>query len=537
MAADATFDAVVIGAGHNGLVCAAYLARAGLSVKVVERREVVGGAAVTEEFHPGFQNSVCAYTVSLLESKVISDLRLADHGLRIVERPLANFLPLPDGRSLSLHGDLSRDRAEVAQFSAADGDALADYSATLDRLADVFRRFVLETPPEIGGTWIEGLRAWGAGRRLKGLGIAGLRDLADIATLSAADFLGRWFDSDPVKALFAFDGVVGTMASPYTPGTAYVLLHHAMGQVNGRRGAWGHALGGMGAISGAMAKAAEAAGAEIEVEAPVAEVETRDGRATAVRLVDGRRLRAPIIAAAVNPKLLFTRLVDPAVLDTDFQGRMQRYRCRSGTLRMNVALSEAPNFTCRPGIGDHLASGIVFAPGLDYMDAAFEDARGGWSRRPVIELLVPSLLDDSLAPPGHHVASLFCQHFDPDLASGTWDDARDAAADAVIDTVTEFAPNFKASILGRHVLTPLDLEREFGLTGGDIFHGSLDLNQLYSLRPVLGHGAYRMPIKGLYLCGAGAHPGGGVSGAPGHNAAREILRDRRWPRRRWKENR
>ena len=384
---------------------------------------------------------------------------------------------------------------------------------------------------------VDGLRAWAAGRRLKGLGIAGLRDLADIVTLSAADFLGRWFESDPVKALFAFDGVVGTMASPYTPGTAYVLLHHAMGQVNGRRGAWGHALGGMGAITGAMAKAAEAAGAEIEVEAPVAEVETRAGRATGVRLANGRRLTAPIVAAAINPKILFTRLVDPAAVDADFRGRMQRYRCRSGTLRMNVALSEAPDFACLPGPGDHLASGIVLAPGLDYMDAAYQDARGGWSRRPVIEMLVPSLLDDSLAPPGRHVASLFCQHFDPDLATGTWDDARDAAARTVIDTVTEFAPNFKASILGQQVLTPLDLEREFGLIGGDIFHGSLDLNQLYSLRPVLGHGAYRMPLDGLYLCGAGAHPGGGVSGAPGHNAAREILRDRRWPRRRPKESR
>lgn len=517
-------DVVVVGAGHNGLTCAAYLARAGLAVTVLERRSVVGGAAVTEEFHPGFRNSVAAYAVSLLHPKVIADLDLAGHGLRVVPRPMANFLPLPDGDHLAFHGEATRDTAEFARFSAADAEAYAGYARTLERLGGALRGLLLEAPPEVGGGLMDMLRAWRVGRRMGGLGVEALRDLADVMTMSAGAFLGRWFESQPIKALFAFDGMVGTMAGPWTPGTAYVLLHHALGEAGGRRGAWGHAMGGMGAVSDSLAGAARAAVARIEVDAPVAEIVVRAGRARGVRLADGRHIAARAVAANVNPKLLFGSLVDEAHLDADFARRMRHYRCRSGTLRMNVALGEAPEFACRPGDGAHLGAGIIMAPSLDYMDRALADAAGGWSRRPVIEMLVPSTIDDGLAPPGRHVASLFCQHFDPHLEGRTWDQARDQAARTVIDCVTEYAPNFGDAVIATQVLTPLDLERQFGLTGGDIFHGCMDAGQLYSLRPTAGYAAYAMPVAGLYLCGSGAHPGGGVSALPGHNAARRMLR-------------
>jgi len=522
-------DVIIIGAGHNGLTCAAYLARAGRSVRVFERRAVVGGAAVTEEFHPGFRNSTCSYTVSLLDPKVATDLDLAGQGLRIVRRPVSNFLPLPDGRALTLHPDSGKTRAEIAHFSPRDGERYADYEATLHRLADVLRDLVRQTPPNAGGGLADWWRAYRVSVPLRRQDPETWRDLLDIFTLSAADFLARWFEHDAVKALFAFDGVVGTFTSPYAPGSAYVLLHHCFGGIDGEAGAWGHAIGGMGAISDALAAAVEAAGARIETDCGVVEVLVENGASVGVRLADGREVRARAIAANVNPKLLLLDLVPAVTLPADIRERMDRYRCSSGTLRMNVALRELPDFISEPGteVQPHHGAGIVIAPSLDYMDDAYTDARRhGWSRAPIVERLIPSVLDDSLAPPGHHVASLFCQHFNPDLPDGgTWDDHREAAADVVIDTVTRFAPNFADAVIARQILTPLDLEREFCLIGGDIFHGAMRMNQLFSARPLLGYGAYRMPVKGLYLCGAGAHPGGGVTGLPGHNAAREILRD------------
>jgi phytoene dehydrogenase-like protein len=523
------YDTVIIGGGHNGLVCACYLAAGGLKVAVFERRGVVGGAAVTEEFHPGFRNSSASYTVSLLHPKVIRDLRLAAHGLRIVERPLANFLPLSDRDYLKVGGDLAATQAQIARRSPRDAQALPAYYAMLERVADVVRALLLETPPNVGGGPAELVRAWRAGRGLKRLSLSERRDVLDLFTKSAGDVLDQWFESEPIKAAFGFDAVVGNFASPYAPGSAYVLLHHVVGEVNGKRGQWGHALGGMGAITEAMALEARSQGVAIFTGAPVARVTARAGAVTGIALVDGTEIAARRVVANVNPRLLYLQLIEPSILEPEFRRRIAGYRCASATFRMNVALDAAPEFTCLPGDGPHLRSGIIVAPSLAYMERAYFDARmSGWSREPIIELLVPSLVDSSLAPPGKHVASLFCQHANPLLPDGrSWDAAKDEVADLIVSTVSSFAPNFGTSVIARKVLTPLDLEREFGLVGGDIFHGQLALDQLFSARPVLGHGNYRGPLRGLYMCGAGTHPGGGVSGVPGHNAAREILRDAR----------
>ena len=526
-------DVLIIGAGHNGLVCAYYLARAGLKVTMLERRLVVGGAAVTEEFHPGFRNSVASYTVSLLNPKVAADMDLAGHGLRVVERKVANFLPLPDNGYL-LTGE-GRTAGEVARFSTRDAERLGAYGERLEVIADVLRAMILEAPPNVvAGGWREALpellKAVGLGRRLGQLDMTGRRDLLALFSQSAGDFLDGWFESEPIKAVFGFDGVVGNYASPYTPGSAYVLLHHVFGEVNGKKGAWGHAIGGMGAITQAMARACLAHGVEIVTDAAVSEVITERGRAVGAVTSAGRAIRARVVVSNLHPKLLFQGLVDPAVLPIDFKERIDRYRSGSGTFRMNVALSELPRFACLSEPGDHMTAGIIMAPSLAYMDRAFMDARTfGWSKAPIVEMLVPSTLDDSLAPPGRHVASLFCQHVAPTLPDGrSWDDCRETVADLMIDTVDAHAPGFKASVLGRQINSPLDLERTFGLVGGDIFHGKLELDQLFSARPVLGHGAYRGPLPGLYLCGAGTHPNGGVTGMrPGHNAAREILKDLR----------
>jgi phytoene dehydrogenase-like protein len=526
------YDVAVIGAGHNGLTCAAYLGMAGLKVKVIERRAVVGGAAVTEEFHPGFRNSIAAYTVSLLNPKIIGDLRLFDHGLRIVERRAQNFLPTLDGRYLlAAEGHTQR---QVAKFSNADAERYETFSRELDASADVLRELILQAPPNLTrglslrslGELLKGGRL---GNRLRRLPTEHLRTLLDLFTKSAGDYLDGWFEGDLVKALHGFDAVVGNYASPYTPGSAYVLLHHAFGEVNGKKRAWGHAIGGMGAITQAMARAAADHGAEIETSAAVREVVIAKGRAAGVVLEDGRIVRSAAVAANVNPRLLYTAMVPGAVLEPWFLNRMRTWRCASATFRINVALSELPSFSALPGPGDHHSAGIILGPSLGYMDRAYCDARAlGWSREPVIEMVIPSTLDDTLAPRGAHVASLFCQHTAPQLPDGrSWDEHRERVADLMIETVDRYAPGFKASVIGRQALSPLDLERVFGLTGGDIFHGALSLDQLFWARPALGYADYRGPVPGLYHCGSGAHPGGGVTGAPGHNAARAIIADRR----------
>src|SRR5277367_2962779 len=525
-------DVVIVGGGHNGLVCAAYLAAAGLKVTVLERRAVVGGAAVTEEFHPGFRNSVASYTVSLLNPKVIRDLDLARHGLRIVERKLANFLPLDDTQYLKIGTGITA--AEVAKFSSRDAERLSAYGARLEVIADVLRDLVLQTPPNVSAAgWLaalpELLRGARQAKRISKLDLPMRRELLDLFVKSAGDYLDTWFESAPIKAAYGFDGIVGNYASPYAGGSAYVLLHHVFGEVNGKKGAWGHAIGGMGAISQAMAKAAAERGVEIRVSSPVREVIVEGGRAVGVVTDKGETIRARSVVSNLNPKLLYGSLIDSGVLPQDFRERIAHWRCGSGTFRMNVALSELPDFKALPGraAADHHTAGIIMAPSLAYMDQAYLDAKaGGWSKRPIVEMLIPSTLDDSLAPPGQHVASLFCQHVAPILPNGaSWDAHREEVADVMIDLVNSHAPNFKAAVLGRQIMSPLDLERTFGLIGGDIFHGALSLDQLFSARPMLGHGNYRGPLPGLYMCGAGTHPGGGVTGAPGHNGAREVLSD------------
>ena len=523
-------DAVIIGGGHNGLVCAYYLARAGQNVRICEAHRTMGGAAVTEEFAPGFRNSVASYTVSLLQPKVIADMALERRGLKVVNRPVANFLPLSatPGDYLLMGGGLERSQAEVAKFSRKDAAALPAYFAALDQVADVLRALALKIPPRI-----EGLRglidAALQSRVLKDLDMAGRREALALFTRSAREYLDGWFESEPIKAVFGFDAVVGNYASPDAPGSAYVLLHHVFGQANGVKGAWGHAIGGMGAITQAMADACREAGVEIGTEQPVGEVLVAGGAAIGVRLASGEEVRAKRVIANVGPALLYRKLIAREALPGDFALAMDRYATGSGSLRMNLALSALPSFAALPReldkrAGEHLSAGIIMAPSLDYMDRAFDDAkRLGWSRAPIVEMLIPSTVDPSLVDtPGTHVASLFCQQFDPKLE---WTaEQEDAAVEAVLAVVEHYAPGVGELIVGQQVLTPKGLERRFGLIDGDIFHGRMSLDQLWAARPVLGTGSHRGPIPGLWLCGSGTHPGGGVTGAPGHNCAAAVLR-------------
>ena len=525
------YDAIIIGAGHNGLVCGFYLAKKGLKVAILEAQGTVGGAAVTDEFIPGFRNSAASYTVSLLQPKVIRDLELDRHGLKVVLRKQDNFLPGDAGYLLGGRNGLTR--AEIVRHHAADGEGYDRYMAELETVVPLIRKWILKSPPQSGGG-VRGLPTMlSLGRDLVGLTTAEVRTVHEYATRSAGDILDRHFKGDFAKALFGFDGVVGNFASPYTPGTAYVLLHHLFGEAAGVPGAWGHALGGMGAITQAMAKAAREAGVDIVLNSAVDEVIVERDRAVGV-IAGGKAWRAPKVIAGVNPRLLFDRLVPKGSLPEAAERHLAGWSCESATFRMNVALCELPRFSVKSEPDDHLTAGIIMAPSLDYMDRAFVDAKQqGWSKAPIIEMLLPTTLDPGLAPEGKHVASLFCQHFRFDLpGEKTWDKIRDKVADQIIDTVDSHAPGFGASVLGRQIHTPLDLERRFGLIGGDIFHGKMGLDQLFSARPMIGHADYRMPLAGLYLCGSGAHPGGGVTGAPGHNAAQAVLADcKPWRRR------
>lgn len=525
-------DVVIIGAGHNGLVCAFYLARAGFDVVILERTAVVGGAAVTEEFHPGFRNSVASYTVSLLAPRIIVDMQLGDHGLRIVPRPVANFVPQLDGPGLELHHDAARTRTAIAVHSRPDAERYTDFAAELAGITRFVRSTLLEAPLDPHGGWREWIRALGFAPRIRELLTTPRLAAAfwGVMTGSAGDWLDRWFATDVLKGALGFDAVVGHYASPYAPGSAYLLLHHALGETNGVQGAWGHALGGMGAVTAAMAASAQAAGARIRLGESVEKI-SRDGAGLTITTATGSEYRARVIGGAIHPQILFGRLVEPTDLPESFRERIAGWRSESASFRMNVALAELPDFTCRPAAASspHHGAGILISPSLAYLDRAFADTHvSGHSRSPVIELLIPSTVDDSLAPRGAHVASLFCQHFPRELADGrSWAEAKTGAVESVIDTVSAYAPNFRGAILGMQALSPEDLEERFGLIGGDIFHGQMTLDQLYWARPAMGHTSYRSPLRGVYLCAAGAHPGGGVSGAPGHNAAQAMLADLR----------
>lgn len=521
-------DVIIIGAGHNGLTCAGYLAKAGLRVKILEARSVVGGAAVTEEFYPGFRNSVYSYSVSLLHPRVIQDLQLERHGLDILERPAGTLSLLQDDHLL-LTRDERQARNEIARFSPRDAQRISAFDADIAEVAVALRALAIQAPPNIGGGWRDALALFKAGNLFRKMGKRQQVVLAELMTRSLGDYLDMWFEGEALKGVLGLEGVIGNFAEPYQAGTAYVLLHHAFGEVQGRAGAWGIARGGMGAISEAMASFARSRGVAIETESPVSEILTEGGRARGVRTADNREITARFVAANVHPQVLLQRLLDVELMEEADQRRIQGYRSHSATFRMNVALAELPRFTSMAGRGDeHFMGAIEVSPSLSYIQDAYYDARkSGFSRRPVISMQVPTTQDDSLAPPGRHIASLFCQHFQRHLPDGrSWDEAREEVADLVVDTIDGYAPNFRASVLGRQIKTPLDIERDLNMVGGDIFHGALHLDQFYSMRPIPGHAAYKMPVEGVFLCGSGAHPGGGVSGLPGRNAALAILRAR-----------
>ena len=518
-------DVVVLGAGHNGLVCACYLAMSGLRVRVLERRNVVGGACVTEEFHPGFRNSTASYTVGLLDSEVIRDLKLHRHGLRIVPRSLANFLPLSDGESLTIFNDVRDTAEEFGRFSESDASALAEFRAMVREVGDVVIRQMHRPPPNRGAGLRGWIQAFEATRDLKRLSTQRRRDLSSLFLSSISDLVRSWFENPHTQAAVAFDAIVGNHTSLHSPGSAYGLLHHAIGEIASQRGIWGHPIGGMGAITQAMLKQALDLGVSVETNTEAVEVCVENGKAIGAVVADRSTRDAKAVVANLAPQHLYLDLIDRANLDEDFAKSVENLRSESAVLRINVALTELPQFECKSGQEnqDHYRSGIVIGPTLDYMETAFLDAQtGDWSQKPVIEMLIPSTVDDSLAPAGKHVASLFCQYFPYDR---DWDNHREKAADTVFKTIEQYARNFTDSVIARQILTPLDLERTFGLPRGDIFHLSHIPSQLWVNRPVYGHAAYQGPITNLYHCGAGSHPGGGVSGIPGKNAARQILRD------------
>jgi phytoene dehydrogenase-like protein len=523
------FDAVVIGGGHNGLTCAGYLGRAGLSVKVLEKRKVVGGAAVTEEICPGFRASTCSFVVGLLEPKVIEDLELKRHGFSLIDRAHGAFLPSRDGPGEIMPRSFKETVALLRQHSESDANALLEFDAEVTEVANFVRRQLLKAPPNLGGGFGDLVKAAVLGRDAWGLSKGRIQGLINLFGMSVGDYLDGYFELDFFKGMQAFSALTGNFQSPYAPGTAYGLLHHAWGKTNGEMGKYNYARGGMGAITQAMARSAEEHGVDIETGAGVAQVVTEHGKATGVVLEDGRKISARVVVSNLNPKLLFSRLVDDALLPEDFSKRMKNWRCRSGSFRMNVALSELPDFLGRPGthLQPHHTCSTFIIPSLAYCERAYVTAQlNGWSEEPIIDMTIPSTIDDSLAPPGQHVATIFVQHVQPELSGGrSWDDEKDTVADHILGYLDQYAPNFSKSVIARTIISPLDLEREWGLVGGDIFHGSLGMDQIFSLRPAAGFADYRMPVKNLYLCGSGGHPGGGVTGAPGHNAAQEVIKD------------
>jgi phytoene dehydrogenase-like protein len=522
------YDAIIIGAGHNGLVTAAYLARAGKKVLVLERRELVGGCAVTEEIWPGYRVSTASYLTSLLQERIINDLDLERHGYRVDAKDPAFFSPFPDGRYLFMWQDARRTLAEIAKFSARDAERFPAYEAHLERLSQVVEGLLLETPPPFPPAglldFVDYLKLLG---KFRGLNRAEITGLVKIFTMSASDFLDEWFESPELKVTLATDGVIGANGGPRSPGTAYILIHHCMGKVAGHRGLWGFVRGGMGAVSEAIASAARAAGAEIRTNAIVQRIEVRGGGARSVVLDNGDEFEAPIIASNLDPKLTFLHLLDPQTLPPDFLQAIHHFRCEGTSLKINFGVSSLPSFRCLPGAPapQHKAT-MHICPSIEYVERAWDDAKYGRpSSKPLLELTCPTQYDSSLAPAGKHILGCFLQYAPYSLRETTWDEERAPFASRVVDLIEEYAPGFRSAIEHMQVLSPLDLERRFHITGGNIFHGEMSLEQMFVMRPVAGYARYRTPVRGLYLCGSGAHPGGGVMGAPGYNAAREILKD------------
>jgi phytoene dehydrogenase-like protein len=528
------YDAVIIGGGHNGLTTAAYLAKAGLKTLVLERRDQVGGTCVTEEKVPGFKMSTTSYVNSLFQPQIIRDLELKKHGYRVFRRGASHFVPLPDGGHFMSTGDEAHDLEQVRKFSRRDASALVEFEGLMAKMAVFVEPLMMMTPPDPGSNRLRdllGLLRLGLRTRSQ-LGREGLYDEVALMTCSAKDYLDKWFESDVVKASFAINGIIGAYAGVMSPGTAYVLFHHMMGEVDGVKGAWGYQEGGMGGVTQALARAAQSYGAEIRTRAGVARIRERDGRTDGVVLESGEEIDARVVASNADPKRTFLSLLNPERLPGDFVRGIRNIRTEGVCLKVNLALAELPNFKSLPGTqtGPQHMGSIMTAHSIEFLEKAWDDCKYGRpSEHPFIEMVIPSTHDPSVAPPGKHVASCFVQYAPYTLKNGyTWDQIKDRFADRVIDDLAVYAPNLKGAILGRHVYTPLDLEREFGMTGGHIFHGEMSPDALFFMRPVPGWARYRTPIRNLYLCGSGAHPGGGVMGACGYNAAREILRDRRF---------
>ena len=526
MGTNQKWDAIIIGGGHNGLVCAAYLAKAGRKVLVLESRHVLGGAAVTEEIHPGFHFSVCSYVVSLLRPKIIRDLHLARHGLEIL--PLdSSFLPLPDGRSLTRWGDTGRTYDEIRQFSQRDADQYGEFGLAMCKMSQFIGPILEMTPPNpTSRNPIELMELLKLGKRFSNMPSAQRYGLARLMTGSAVDLLDQWFESEPLKATMSASGIIGTFLGVRSPGSAYVLLHHYMGQIDGAYRAWGFAKGGTGGISLSIARSAEAFGAEIRTNAPVAKILVNGNQTTGVVLENGDEIAAKTVISSVDPHLTFLKMVGEDHISDDLQSSVRRFKMRGSSGKVNLALDRIPEFTCRPGV-EHLRGDVNIAPSYDYLERAYDEAKyGAFSRKPFMNIVYPTLTDSSLAPPGKHIMSIFVQYAPYHLKEGAedWPNQREAFGKAVIDTLEEYCPDIRDCILHQQTLSPWDLEQDIGLTEGNIFHGELGLEQLFFLRPAPKWARYRTPIGKLWLCGSGAHPGGGIMGSPGANAARDILR-------------